>query len=338
MRNPNGYGTVAKLSGNRRRPFIVKKVSGWKDNGQPIYSVIGYAETREAGNIMLAEYNRDPWNVSQAKITLHELFNLWKEKKAVKLGRASKESLYAAFGHCSKLADRPYKSIKAFQMQETIDTCGRGASTQASIRNLWKHLDRFAMELDIITRCYSDLLTAAPSPETTRSRFSDEEIAKLWEHLDTPWVDVALILIYSGWRSGEFLALTPECVDLQAGTITGGFKTKAGKNRIVPIHSKIRPLVEARLAEGGSRLITHQGKPVSKATLRKLWGEMMQQMGMSHVPHECRHTFESLLDSAGANRKCIDMMMGHASKDVGNRVYNHKTINDLRVNIELITR
>lgn len=25
MRNPNGYGTVAKLSGNRRRPFIVKK-------------------------------------------------------------------------------------------------------------------------------------------------------------------------------------------------------------------------------------------------------------------------------------------------------------------------
>ena len=25
MKNPNGYGTVAKLSGNRRRPFIVKK-------------------------------------------------------------------------------------------------------------------------------------------------------------------------------------------------------------------------------------------------------------------------------------------------------------------------
>ena len=47
MRNPNGYGTVAKLSGARRRPFIVKKVSGWKDNGQPIYSIIGYTETRE---------------------------------------------------------------------------------------------------------------------------------------------------------------------------------------------------------------------------------------------------------------------------------------------------
>ncbi|KAB4602114.1 recombinase, partial [Bacteroides thetaiotaomicron] len=37
MRNPNGYGTVAKLSGNRRRPFIVKKVIGWNNKGHPIY-------------------------------------------------------------------------------------------------------------------------------------------------------------------------------------------------------------------------------------------------------------------------------------------------------------
>ena len=56
MRNPNGYGTVAKLSGQRRRPYIVKKTIGWNDKGHPIYDIIGYAETREAGNIMLAEY------------------------------------------------------------------------------------------------------------------------------------------------------------------------------------------------------------------------------------------------------------------------------------------
>ena len=64
----------------------------------------------------------------------------------------------------------------------------------------------------------------------------------------------------------------------------------------------------------------------------------MARLGMAHVPHECRHTFESLLDSAGANRKCIDLLMGHVSKDTGNRVYNHKTIEELRLNIELITR
>ena len=63
----------------------------------------------------------------------------------------------------------------------------------------------------------------------------------------------------------------------------------------------------------------------------------MERYGMNHVPHEARHTFESLLDSAGANRKCIDLMMGHTSQDTGNRVYNHKTIEELKLNIELIT-
>ncbi len=338
MRNPNGYGTVARLAGHRRRPFIVKKVAKWKENGQPIYSVIGYAETREAGNMLLAEYNRDPWDVDRAKLTLQQLFDLWKEKKAPKLGESNRSSLCSAFKHCSTLAGKPYKQIKSFHMQDTIDGCGKGYSTQAAIKNLWGHLDRFALELDIITRCYSELLTSDPIPETSRQRFSDEEIAKLWEHQAEPWVDTVLIFIYSGWRISELLALTPADVDLQAGTMTGGTKTRAGKNRVVPIHSKIRPLVEARLAQGGPRLITSEGRAICQATYRNYWGEVMAHLGMAHVPHECRHTFESLLDSAGANRKCIDLLMGHVSKDTGNRVYNHKTIEELRLSIELITR
>lgn len=106
MRNPNGYGTVAKLSGNRRRPYIVKKVIGWNDKGHPIYDIVGYTETREAGNMLLAEYNRNPWDVDRAKITMKELFELWKEKKAPKLGKSSRSSLYSAFKYCSVLWDK----------------------------------------------------------------------------------------------------------------------------------------------------------------------------------------------------------------------------------------
>lgn len=231
----------------------------------------------------------------------------------------------------------PYKQIKSFHMQDTIDYCGKGYSTQAAIKNLWGHLDRFALELDIITRCYSELLTSAPVPETSRQRFSDNEITRLWEHQAEPWVDTVLIFIYTGWRISELLALTPASIDLKAGTMTGGTKTKAGKNRVAPIHSKIRPLIEARLSDGGPRLICCEGRSVPVTTYRLFWRDIMARLGMSHVPHECRHTFESLLDSAGANRKCIDLLMGHVSKDTGNRVYNHKTIEELRSSVELIT-
>ena len=47
-------------------------------------------------------------------------------------------------------------------MQETIDGCGKGYSTQAAIKNLWGHLDRFALEMDIINRCFSELRLLIP--------------------------------------------------------------------------------------------------------------------------------------------------------------------------------
>lgn len=64
----------------------------------------------------------------------------------------------------------------------------------------------------------------------------------------------------------------------------------------------------------------------------------MERLGMEHTPHECRHTFRSRLDSAGANKVCIDLMMGHKSKEVGERIYTHKTIQELKEAIELIDK
>lgn len=331
MRNPNGYGTVAKLSGNRRRPYIVKKTVGWDEKGHPIFDIIGYAETREAGNILLAEYNRNPWDVDRAKITFRELFELWKEKKMPKLGKSNQKHLCMAYRHCTSLSECQYRQIRSYQMQDTIDNCGKSYATQAAIKSLWGHLDRFALEMDIISRCYSELLTSATVPETSRIPFSREEIETVWAHQGEPWVDTVLILIYSGWRISELMNLKREDIDLQAGTMKGGTKTKAGKGRVVPIHSKIRPLIEARLADGATHLV-----PCTERQYRKHWSEVMKRLGMTHTPHECRHTFETELDSAGANRKCIDMLMGHVSKDTGNRVYNHKTLAELRAAIELL--
>lgn len=62
----------------------------------------------------------------------------------------------------------------------------------------------------------------------------------------------------------------------------------------------------------------------------------MDKLSMSHTPHECRHTFRSRMDSAGANKRCIDLIMGHSSKDVGERVYTHKTVRELHEAISLM--
>ena len=54
MKLPNKYGTITKLSGNRRRPYIIKEGKSGKQR------VIGYAETRAKALDILAKYNNTP--------------------------------------------------------------------------------------------------------------------------------------------------------------------------------------------------------------------------------------------------------------------------------------
>ncbi len=334
MRLPNGYGSVVKLSGNRRKPYAVRKTIGWNAKGHPIYKAIGYTETREKGLTMLAEYNKDPWNIDQQNITLIALFELYKDKRFDKLGKSTKIALKSAMKHCKKYYNSKYKELKAFQMQDCIDECGCAYATQNNIKNLFSHLDKFALELDIISKSYSQLTKTDNVIITHQKKpFTDEEIKVLWKNTHIDYVDTILILIYSGFRISELLELKIENIDLDLGTFKGGLKTEAGKNRIVPIHSKIIPLVKNRYDEHSELLFDG----MSYYKYHKIWTEIMEKLEMKHTPHECRHTFRSKLDTAGANKTSIDLMIGHKSKDIGERVYTHKTIEELRQNIELLT-
>lgn len=336
MKNPNGYGSVVKLSGNRRKPYCARKTSGWNDKGYPIYKVIGYFAERQEAMIALAEYNRNPFDVDLSKITMKELFEKWSKRDFSKMSKSSASSHKSAFKHASALHNAPYKNIKAYQMQEVIDNCGCGYSTQGAIKNLFGQLDRFAMELDVINKCNSALISAAPIPPSSKVPFNEDEITAVWNISDQEWVDSVLFFLYTGFRIGEMTTIECANVNLEEMTIKGGIKTKAGKDRIVPIHPKIQGFVRNRMSEGNKFLFSYKGKKLSATQYYIFWNQIMEQLSMSHTPHECRHTFRSRLDSAGANKRCIDLLMGHTSKDVGERVYTHKTLDELKDTINLL--
>ena len=337
MRNPNGYGSVVKLSGNRRRPFTVRKTIGWNEKRQPVYQIIGYYKTREEGLIALAAYNQDPYDVGKRSFTLKALYAKWLETIQPKLGKSLGRSLKSAYRHISGLEMMAYRDIRSFQMQETIDQCGHGYATQAAIKNLWGHLDRFAMELDVISKMYSPLTTSAPIETTHRRPFTEDEIALLWDHQNEEWVDTILIMLYTGWRITEFCTLKTSSVNLENNTMTGGIKSQNGRGRIVPIHPHIATLVKHRLNPGSDYfLVDGKGKPMTAETYRRHFKETLTRYGIRHDPHETRHTFRTRLDSAGANKKCMDLLMGHKSKDVGERIYTHKTLDELRETIKLL--
>lgn len=79
MKLSNGYGSVVKLSGKRRKPYQVRKTVGWhfdkkKDKQVQGFIIIGYVPNRAEGLQMLADYNRNPFDTKAAKMTFDDVY------------------------------------------------------------------------------------------------------------------------------------------------------------------------------------------------------------------------------------------------------------------------
>jgi len=121
--------------------------------------------------------------------------------------------------------------------------------------------------------------------------------------------------MYSGWRISELLSLTKvniviDAVGSSVNIMRGGVKTAAGKDRVVPIHSAILPIVKARYDMCNTHLIEHDGRPLSVRAYRVHWAKAMKLIDATHTPHDCRHTFRTWLDNTVAKQTCIDMITG----------------------------
>lgn len=196
--------------------------------------------------------------------------------------------------------------------------------TRLKLKTLFTQLYRFAIENDIVEKDYSKFVDVGE--ETTkleRIPFSDAEIEKLWANIDKPYVDSVLIMIYSGMRVGELLMIETKNIDLENRIMIGGIKTKAGIDRAIPIHKRLISLIDT----SKEFLVTSPtGKKFSYNNyIQRYFTPLMQELGMSHLPHDCRHTTATKLDNANVNRTIIKRILGHASTDITEKVYTHKS-------------
>ncbi len=325
MKLPNGYGSISKLSGNRRKPFVIRFQK----------EILGYTETREEGLALLADFHKEPWDINKKKATFSEVFNLLIERKSNLLSDHTIRKYKSKYrNYCKELYEIPYADLKTFHFSSIIEQPGVGNSTQLALKQLFKAMDNIAYEYDIINKKYSENLPAyRDSNAKEKVPFSEEEIKILWENLGVVEdVDLVLFNIYTGMRSGEIEKLLVENIDLENGLLKGGIKTKAGKDRIIPIHSKILPIVENRVAQANGKTFLNYKSKQYRVRFKKV----MTALKMSHIPHECRHTLRTRLDNLNVNNNVINLIMGHQGPGVGERVYTHKTLAQLKSAIELL--
>lgn len=340
MRNPNGYGAVYKLSGKRRKPFAARKTIGWDDDGKQIFKFIGYYEKRQDAMAALADFNTNPYDFEASSITFAEVFEQWSNIKYEKVSRSAINGYNAAFETSNTLHNMKFVEIKTMHLQHVIDNCSKGHGTLRKIKSLYNQLFKYAMENDIVSKDYSNYVDIGKNTDTSsRIPFTNDEIKRLFEVEPViPFVDTILIMIYTGLRIGELLLIKNGDVDLENKTIKGGIKTDAGKDRIVPINHKIFDMVAKRKNNKHKYLITNfkNEKMLYDNYYREKFTPIMEQLNMKHKPHDCRHTFATLMNNADANPTSIKKLIGHNSFTTTEKIYTHKDIEELRKAIELI--
>ena len=341
MKNPNGYGSVSKLSGKRRRPYIVRITAGFDMEGRQIMKTLGYYETQAKAIKALADYNENPYDINLNDITLKEILDRFMKNKKDMVGKSSLKS-YKVWYNCLKpLYNKKMRDIRTLELQNFINSLSYlSTGTLKNLKSFIRMLFKDAMEMDIITKDYSEFIKLPRhKPKIERKVFTDEEIVLLWENInELEYADVILILIYTGMRINELLKLPKENVNLEENIIIGGSKTEAGKNRIIPIHPKIIPLVIKRMENKTEYLIPNRRKSnyYEYNNFRtKEFMAIMKQLGMEHTIHDTRHTFATMISDVSDNETAITGIIGHTNINMTKK-YTHTSIEKMRKEMEKI--
>ena len=364
---PNGSGTIKHLSGKRQKPWAsYPPVVEFTLSGSPVLKpAIGYFKTYDEAYQALMLYNNAPNDIRQSSVsfsdlcaamlsnrsasiapeyvnlTFSKLYEMYFDNKynhsKKQFSKAAKNSSRAAFNNCEMLHNRKFVDLRTADLQEIVDTCPLKHSSLELIVSLFKGMYAYALQHDIVEKDYSKFVSInIPDDDENGVPFSADAINTLWKNKDKENVDMILLMIYTGFRITAYKTIR---YDEDGQFLQGGIKTAAGKDRIVPLHPAVQGFAKdfsERYSDGRETFSVNKCRSEFYKTLDTL-GLSISDAGTKHTPHDCRHTFSWLCDKYGVDDLSKHLLMGHSlGNDIERSVYGHRTLAELRAEIEKI--
>lgn len=271
---------------------------------------------------------------------VYEDFFQWKYERdqSRKFSESSKNSTRAAYKNCSAIHDKVFADLRHQDLQNIVDACPLKHASKELIVSLMHQMYAYAEIYELCDKDYSAHVKINTEDDDEHGvPFTDEEMKLLWKNKENDIIQMLLIMCYSGFRITEYSKIT---IDLKKKSFHGGIKTRSSKIRTVPIYSGIYDMVVYRCEKYGIKNIlgcqTQKFRKDMTAILSD-FGIAIAPTGEKHTPHDCRHTFSSLCEKYEVKENDRKRMLGHSFKgDVTNDVYGHRTLEDLRSEIEKI--
>lgn len=369
-RLPNGFGQISEIKNkNLRKPFRAMITVGKTSTGRPICKPLkpeSYFETYNDAYMALVEYNKNPYDLDKS-ITVLQLYERWSNEyfKTLK-SDSSIRTITSSWAYCSSIYDMRVSDLRARHIKGCMDngvaivkgkeqTPSSGMKTR--IKSMFNLMLDYALEYELVDKNYSRTFNVSDDVikniETTRRGhipFTDDEMKLLWDNVNIiNYVDVVLIQCYSGWRPQEIGLIEINNVDIENWTFKGGMKTESGKNRTVPIHSKIKELVKKRYYEAlnlnSKYLINCTDTSTHKSNYKLTYDKYANRfekivdklkLNPDHRAHDGRVHFVTVAKKYKVDEYAIKYIIGHSIQDITEKIYTKREHDWLAEEIEKI--
>lgn len=383
-RRDNGSGTFVKRSDGR---WMGKIMVGHTPEGKPSF-LYSYGKTETEAKrklkVKIQEHN-DKRGATTDIISVKRWFELWLENT---MKPTLKPKSYDIKKRCvdrfivPHLGGMKVEQVTSGDVQALINDMIKDNYSYSQIQKVYNTISqRYRQAIEERQLTYNPAV-GVKLPKNLKNQeemqsakaMSKEEVKKLlaraYEKYPCgtpiyPRADLIVLLLQTGMRVGEALALTWEDVDLEEGfisinknlvTVTNEDKTKinpktnkpfsritiiqstpktAKSYRKIPIsNNALNTLKNIQSYNGNFEYVyaSASGKPTDYDSLKRTLNSMIKYAGITegvYSLHSLRHTFASLLFAQGVNDRYISEILGHSSLSVTHKVYIH-IINELK--------
>ena len=239
-----------------------------------------------------------------------------------------------------------------------IDCFGERKVTEVSAADIYEFLNRLAakdlstrvvglpktvlsqiMDIALIERVIdrnpcNDVPKVEAKAITPRQAAPEEDLKKIEKHkADSLIARMYYFMLYTGCRRAEATALQFKHID-RAGKVAHIVQSVAyGKAtptlKLPKSAAGVRDVelldnVLAILPEGPAEqyVFWPDGLPKQK-TLEKALSDYQKQLGLSSTAHQLRHSYASMLHSAGIDVKDAQVLLGHSDVSITQNIYTH---------------
>lgn len=337
IKRGNRTGCIYKVKEKRRKQWRVYITNGWDDNGKQIRKSLGYYPTYDDAVIGLNEYIKTPYDLDYNNVTFESMWNeVMKDlNKLVKDKKMTEKNVYClslAFkNHLTSIHKTKLSDIRYITLQNIIDESDLGRTGRGFIKTVCQKIFERAItvhELPLKDPTLKLKVNASGNSDK-HIPFTDEELNVLWNNVNDDFVKTILIFCYTGMRPNELFSINRENIHIEERYMVGGSKTEAGRDRVIPIHKKILPLIEHFFYNGSNEPFKQLIEDFNYGKYWRVINKLMKDFNMNHTAYDGRHTFITRMKQAGANEQILKKIIGHSIQDLTERVYTHRSIKEL---------